>query len=341
MVEALVQYARRDRLQAFWGFVTERHKIFLRKWWFQHGNSLDALPEWCRPHPMTGVAQSWSMKHLTDDDILAKYRFCNVYRELDAVTVWIDQHIRKPFADHPDLWFMLAAARTINWPPTMEYLMNRHGGWPNSELFNPENMGHVLDEWKAKGNKVYTGAYMIRAESDQAKPWYSWTKQRYVAEIVLGRLWEDRLTFMKYLDPNGNSYQGEMQFAWNLFQHHRYVGWGPFMAYQAVVDMRWTRLLRNATDIQTWAALGPGSRRGLNRLHERDVSYNLSQDQGLDEMRELHGEQDEWRHPCMPPIDLSDIQNCLCEFDKYRRALLGEGRPRSMYVVGRDSQWHA
>jgi hypothetical protein len=30
-------------------------------------------------------------------------------------------------------------------------------------------------------------------------------------------------------------------------------------------------------------------------------------------------------------LTLMDIQNCLCEFDKYERVRLGEGRPRSYY----------
>jgi hypothetical protein len=33
----------------------------------------------------------------------------------------------------------------------------------------------------------------------------------------------------------------------------------------------------------------------------------------------------------MPPLHAQDLQNCLCEFDKYERVRLGEGRPRSNY----------
>jgi hypothetical protein len=37
----------------------------------------------------------------------------------------------------------------------------------------------------------------------------------------------------------------------------------------------------------------------------------------------------------IPPIHAQDLQNCLCEFDKYERVRLGEGRPRSKYQGGR------
>ena len=33
----------------------------------------------------------------------------------------------------------------------------------------------------------------------------------------------------------------------------------------------------------------------------------------------------------MPSLHAQDLQNCLCEFDKYERVRLGEGRPKSTY----------
>ena len=33
----------------------------------------------------------------------------------------------------------------------------------------------------------------------------------------------------------------------------------------------------------------------------------------------------------LPPIHAQALQNCLCEFDKYERVRLGEGRPRNNY----------
>ena len=35
----------------------------------------------------------------------------------------------------------------------------------------------------------------------------------------------------------------------------------------------------------------------------------------------------------MEPIEMRDIEHCLCEFDKYERTRLGEGRPRAKYKV--------
>ena len=324
------------KTEPLWSFINERHAIYIRK----------SLREGLEPEDLHAPAgadlEECDPAHLalsergpfTEDPILAQYRFCNVFRELDRVTVWIDQNIRKPFAGHPDLWLMLAIARYINWPDTLKFLIESGYCWPNQD-FTPEDLGRALDYRKAQGGKLYTGAYMIRAESNPKAEWYSWTKQQYVARIVIGRLWEDREMWRAVLEdqPEGGL---EMAAVWEMLQAPRYIGWGPFMAYQVVVDMRWCpALLGSAPDINTWAALGPGSRRGLNRLAGRPVDFALSQAQGLEEMRSIWEEQAARRAPWVPRIDLSDIQNALCETDKYLRVKQGEGRPRAQYIQGR------
>lgn len=318
-----------------WAWANERHAIYIRKG-LRSGLTPDELHvpqfadlEECDP----GSHALMSSGPFTADPILAEARFCNVFRELDRVTVWIDQNIRKPFAGHQDLWLMLAIARYINWPDTLQFLIDSGYAWPSHPDWTPEDLGRALDYRKAQGGKVYTGAYMIRAESNPAAEWYSWTKQQYVARIVIGRLWEDREQWRAMLEdqPEGGL---ELQAVWQLFQSPRYIGWGPFMSYQAVIDMRWTPLLGSAPDITSWAALGPGSRRGLNRLAGRDLEHPLSQAQGLEEMLEIYQQQARFRAPWVPEIDLSDIQNCLCETDKYLR-VKGGGKTRAKYVQGR------
>lgn len=322
----------------FWAFVNERHAIYLRKWIREGGferfyhawphTPRDADLEEADPHHFAGAFDG---DPLTDDPIISQFRFCNVFRELDRVTVWINENIRKPYADHPNLWLMLAIARTINWPDTLQYLMEYHGAWPVDEDFRLSSLTSALEQYQSQGNKVYTGAYMIRAESNPKSEWYIWSKNRYISEIVIGRLWKQREMFQSYLDSG----TATLRETWETFQEPYYIGWGPFMAYQVVVDLRHTRYLKDAPDIETWSALGPGSRRGLNRLYGRPVGYPLKQDDGLQEMRRIHAVQHHHRAPWVPHIELSDIQNCLCEFDKYQRVKLGEGRPRAQYVPGR------
>src|SRR3990167_1566094 len=194
------------RLKELWYWIKERESIRIKK-------------EGGEPPP-------W-----TKDKILQAWRYCNVRREDDKVTRWVDANIRQPFFAHPYLWLMLCIARQIKWPATLEELLVTNGAWPSHPKFSPAIMGRVLDAKMARGEKTWTGAYMIRAESDKSVPWFKETKQWYIARIVIGRLWRDRKKF----DPFPTTLQGV---------HERllaYRGWGPFMAYQAVVGMRVTR----------------------------------------------------------------------------------------------------
>jgi hypothetical protein len=261
----------------------------------------------------SGAAGPW-----TQDEILATYRFCNVRREDDRGTVWVRQHIRDPYADHPLLWLMLCIARQINWPETLAELIESNA-WPSDDRFAPADITAVLNVRKALGAKVYTGAYMISAPATKGAD-----KQAYIAETVIGALWQRREHFPTLYV--------------SMRKVHDWItasnGWGPFMAYQAVVDMRFTRILRDAPDVDSWAAAGPGTIRGLNRLHGRAVDYALSQGQALAEMRAIYKLAEAETGVAM---DFSDVPNILCETDKYLRVKLGQGEPRALYVPGRGS----
>lgn len=292
------------RIEAFRAYINERQTIFNKR--------------------AAGEKAPW-----TKDDILLNYRFCNVFREDDTVTVWVEENIRKPFADHPNLWVMLAIARYINWPPTLAHLITYPDAWPSSENFDPKDLGQGLEEWSANNKKTYTGAYMIRAESDQSKEWYSWSKNRYIAEIVIGSLWEDRDDWEELLENNPT-----LEEVWDKFQQPTYRGFGPFMAYEVVTDLRHTRYCRNASDIYLWANAGPGAIRGLNRLYGRPLNQQPKRAQTNDEMLKLMTELNEGMPEAFAHVEkfeMRDVEHNLCEFDKYERVRLGEGKPRSLY----------
>lgn len=277
--------------------MVERHQIYLRR--------------------KNGKPKPWS-----EDPIFQQWRFCNVFRELDTTTVWIRENIRERFAKHPQLWFMLCIARYVNRIETLENLMSKAGSWPVSSTFRLEHLTRALEGIAHSGAPVYTGAYMIRAESDPTKAWYSWTKHRYIAEIVLGRLWKNRHDWARFLDGATT-----LEEVWREFQQPHYVGWGPFMAYEVVTDLRHTRYLENADDIYSWANAGPGALRGLNRLYGRPLKKPNRE--AVAEMRVILTAINPYWHPL--ELEMRDIEHSLCEFDKYERVRLGEGKPRNRY----------
>jgi hypothetical protein len=115
----------------------------------------------------------------------------------------------------------------------------------------------------------------------------------------------------------------------------KFYGMGSFLAAQVVADVKYTPLLAGATDWHIWAAPGPGSQRGLNRLVGREVTAPWKA--AAEWLGYLHLVRSEL-NTCLPakwePFHAQDVQNCLCEFDKYTRAKNGEGRPKQLYAGG-------
>lgn len=250
----------------------------------------------------------------TNDPILANWRFCNVRREDDVVTRWIAKHIRKPFARHPHLWFMLCIARVINLRETLAELIATNGAWPDDKNFDLNTLMEVLEARKAREEQVYSGAYTITAGGKNG------SKNVYVANTVLRGLWFDRRTFVDWFAGDNPTLEGTTQ------RLSRHEGWGPFMRYQATVDMRFTPLLNRAPDIETFAEAGPGTIQGLNRLHGRVVGADISQKQALAELRELYRVLRRKVPEEVGEIDFSDVPNICCEVDKYLRMKNGESK---------------
>lgn len=184
-------------------------------------------------------------------------------------------------------------------------------------------MRQALEARKARGVKVYTGAYMISAPSGE---FAGMAKPEYTANIVVGALWQAREDFYR-LFTGGR--QPPLQEVHSWLRQFR--GWGDFMAYEVVTDLRHTRYLNKAPDINTWAVAGPGAIRGLNRLHGRPYKKMMSQQQAGEEMRELLELSKANLPDFIPALELREIEHSLCETDKWLRVAAGQGRLRSKY----------
>lgn len=242
----------------------------------------------------------------TEDEILQTYRFCNVRREDDRVTRWISDNWRGPLAGNPDLWHAMCLARLVNEPATLAQL--RPLPW-RCEAF----VGKILER-KSMRLRWSNPAYIVSTCSRRMP------KEQYMAE-VLDALWAARKTLRPTAADTLCSYHMTLGACYGL---------GSFLAAQVVADLKYAAPLRSASDWQTFAASGPGSRRGLNRLLGHAVDGRWREDNWrltLDRVRVQLNDALRWDEP----LHAQDVQNCLCEFDKYERARTGEGRPKQRY----------
>lgn len=291
--------------ELFAWFLAERHEIYLRR--------------------SRGEPAPW-----TADPVLREYRFCNVYRELDTVTVWVRQNIREPFAEHPNLWFMLCAARQINYPDTLAELVADKRAWPHAKdlsKWEPERLRVIMNDRKARGEQVYTGAYMLTnvlVKDDPRphdKPWFT-------AYKVLSSVRDMAPAIRAALPVSMEAVHSILRTGY---------GWGGFTAYEVVCDLRWTHTGAGWKDIDTFAHAGPGALRGLNTLEGLPKTQPRTEIAALEIMRALLSRCRGVRprvSKAHPRLELREIEHTLCEFDKWCRVRNGEGTPRAKFKGG-------
>lgn len=241
----------------------------------------------------------------TKDPILKKYRFCNVCREDDRVTRWI-KHNWRDYIGVQHCWHAMIVARFLNWPPTLEWC-GRPDPWPKKGLL----FSTRLRKAESNGARIFTGAYIISTNGAAG------SKVDHVIKLF-HRAYDELHPFT----PNTLGRAFDKLTAVN--------GIGSFMAAQVIADLKYTPLLANAPDWMDFVAPGPGSQRGLNRLRGYGLPTQWSKKEFTLALKDLRTEASKLL-PIVKTLHLQDIQNTLCEYDKYERVLHGQGKPRSQY----------
>lgn len=273
--------ARLSTVERFLYWIKERHNIYLRR--------------------KAGKEKPW-----TDDEILRRYRFCNVCRRDDRVSRWLLDNWYGPFFDHPNMLIAVVLARFLNLPRSLEAVE-----FP--EVWNRRRIKRVLRQVKKSGATIFNAAYMVRGNDGPDK-----------LASVLDYTIEPLVRRPPELDTCS------MKKCWEQIEP-RY-GFGSFMAGQVVADLRWA-VQGRWNDRRKWAPIGPGSQRGLNRLLGREVKAIIKQQTFVECLVGLIS-----NYKGQLPLGLTrrmeamDWQNCLCEFDKYERVLFEGRRLKRLYA---------
>ena len=120
----------RDRLDLYFYWIQERETIRINKEVLQHE------PPW------------------TNDPILQKFKFCQVFREEDRTTRWFKRHIRNVWRDEPEVLMATVIFRWFNFIETGRTLIrhNLHIEWDRKKAIEEITK---QDQW-------ITGAYIIK-----------------------------------------------------------------------------------------------------------------------------------------------------------------------------------
>ena len=255
------------------------------------------------------LKESGEPKPWTKDPHLQKWRFTNMRRMDDKVSLWLLHNWYEPYFDHPNMLYAVLTARFFNHPVALNditHLVFSDKGWPSDE------MSVLLRKRKAKNQTIFNNAYMVRGNdgTDKVDTVFNYT----IAPMVKNPPELDTQSMFK---------------SWNALIP-RY-GMASFMSGQVVADLRWA-MSGDWTDRDDWAPAGPGSSRGICRLYRRPKSKMIGQTVFLKRLRYLRSvAQPLINEQLRNRMQMMDWQNSLCEFDKYMRLVTSIGRPKQRY----------
>jgi hypothetical protein len=261
----------------------------------------------------------------TKDPILKEYKFTNVKRAWDYTSRWLQENWYDPYGMQPVAGMAAAFARFFPYVPTLEAV-----GFPKeSTAFKPETnvsrwLGqsrHLLAKIQDRGVKIFSSAYIIGGVGAKRKVF--WVVDKFLMPVL------DSGILMK--EWNGTI--DELHNKLTEFQ-----GWGDFMTQEVILDLQQTFVLKNRPprEKQMYGYPGPGALRGLNRAYGRDLRQSIPRDGSVLEMimlwEKLRGDKSGLNKELKRRLTVHDVEFNLCEFDKYSRALFGEGTPKQKFV---------
>lgn len=240
-----------------------------------------------------GAPQPW-----TDDPVLQSTKMTNVFRVLDPGTQFVMTDLANS-ANQTELLMRLFLYRHTGRIDAWQYAM------PGGEYPRPGTLPKALKAWREyreQGHKLFTNAYLVFPQSH--------AKGTDKIESIVGltqRLFDEASPQYIMHDWNRAASQRE-----RFETLRRNKGVGDFMAMQVLTDWGY---LGPADREDEFVVPGPGAKRGLAALgllsSEKAVRYVQDVVHASPGCPILEG-----RKP-----SLMDVQNCLCEFGKYERAL--------------------
>lgn len=249
---------------------------------------VDLLMYWINERENIRVArQQGGPRPWTNDPILQKYHFCNIYRQYDRGTQDIYKArmgLEIPTVELPQFF---TAARLFNKADTLvDY-------W----LSGPQEIKHQ----QSMGKKVFNTAYVVSTCG------VSMNKVDYAHDIIM------KVTYMAISPVSCKGAFCDLR---------KVDGLGSFLSGQIVADLKYTPYLEEAPDWWTFAVMGPGSKKGLDHIFyggttERNFKIRLE---------ELH-EYVRPHIPKMHAQDLQNCLCEFSKYVRYKENLPGRRRP--------------
>lgn len=280
----------------------------------------------------------------TDDKILQKYRFTNISRDMDKLTIWEINNILSKIDDPTDNIELRKRSVLFNiflYRMYTKIESYQHFGFIDFEDNAEENYKIGKDKlikWRDQGNKPFTGSYMVNP-MDLINPNVEQRKDKILnSYYVLDNIFYNIDEVYKNVVEDCPNMKSQIEYLVTL------PGIGWFNAYEIACSIASINRYYN-NELVPWTQdnysnIGPGSGRGLDSIFEN--CGNLTKMEALiylranwqEHMKRL-GYYEEFIE-MLPEIfdndiDLRIIEHCLCEFSKYIKVKEQGKRTRALF----------
>lgn len=267
----------------YWYFAAERQAIFFNRF---NNKKLD----------------SW-----TDDPILTKYKFTNVYRASDRVSQYLIKNvIYSGDQSFQEVFFRTILFKLFNRIETWELLEKKLGGI-NYSNYSFKDFDYVLRKEINSGKRIYSAAYIMPSGSSS----FGYNLKHRNNLSLLKRMMDDDL-------PALISESKTMKETFDLLRSYPTIG--DFLAYQYTIDLNYSNLINFSEN--DFVAPGPGALSGIKKCFS---SYGDFNEQEIikwvvdNQEQEFNKRGLNFKSLWGRPLHLIDCQNLFCEVDKYAR----------------------
>lgn len=269
----------------YWRYAAERQHIFMKR--------------------KSGVPFPW-----TDDDILLKYKFTNVYRASDRVSQYLIKEVIYcgGFGNRyspEDTFFRILLFKLFNKIDTWKYLESELGTI-DFKSYSYEKYYYLLNNLLDYGKRIYSAAYIMPSGA-------SFGNNRKHGNNL--RLLE--LMMSEHLVAKISKARNLMEIYQLLLE---FPSVGKFLAFQYAIDINYSELCDFSE--MDYVVAGPGAHSGISKIFLDTNGYSdeyiirLMAENQEEEFKRL-GLKFEYLEK--RKLQLIDCQNIFCEVDKYTR----------------------
>lgn len=271
---------KEDYIDAFLHTALERHLIYKKK--------------------EAGLPSPW-----TNNPVLDKFFFCNVFRQYDKCSVWIIDNIIPLINKDKNNWPLIILYRYISTYNTFKKLQGEVALDCLPEIYDWLSMQRSI------GAKLFSSCF-IRNPRVRGGWAETWQVPFHIIEEIKECEGNAEGTYPGNFLNELNSLEGMTNW---LSQFSATKG---FMGYEYACDFEYTKHF-NPIDKYTWANMGPGAKQGMSLLLYGHRNAKMNQDFWLGYAKELLEIMTNTFKLAFPEekITMREVEHWLCEFQKY------------------------